>query len=86
MKAIYKGKYKDKYSYAVHLIYEYKGFEYIVTDEHNGYSQPMWEKHKEEQARIDQMIKKKEKKDQSGILPGTWDDSIMANLFEIWEG
>lgn len=84
MKAIYKGKFKDKYDkYAVHLIYEYKGHEYIVTDEHNGYSQPMREKHKEEQARIDRIIKEKE--GQNGILPGTFDDSIIANLLEMWE-
>ena len=59
-KAIYKFKVKEKYNDAVHLFYEYRGHEYMVTDEHNGYSKPMWEKHKEEQRRIDQMIDRKE--------------------------
>lgn len=55
-KAIYKGRVKDRYTDAVHLFYEYKGKEYIVTDEHNGYSEPMWVKHKNEQERIDREL------------------------------
>ena len=55
-KAIYKGKRHDPFSDAVHLFYEYRGKEYIVTDEHNGYSEPMWVKHKNEQDRIDREI------------------------------
>lgn len=56
MKATYKGKVRDRNGYAVHLFYEYRGHEYIVTDEHNGYSETMAEKHKHEQERIDQQI------------------------------
>ena len=59
-KATYKYKVRDRNGYAVHLFYEYRGHEYMVTDEHNGYSQSMWEKHREEQQRIDRMIEDKE--------------------------
>lgn len=55
-KAIFKGKVRDRNGYAVHLFYEYRGHEYMVTDEHNGYSEPMWVKHKNEQERIDREI------------------------------
>ena len=55
-KAVYKGKTRDKNGYAVHLFYEYRGREYMITDEHNGYSEPMWVKHKNEQDRIDGII------------------------------
>lgn len=58
-RATFKGKVRDRYGYAVHLFYEYRGYEYMVTDEHNGYSEPMWLKHKIEQDRIDQMIERK---------------------------
>ena len=55
-RAKYKGKCYDKNGYAVHLFYEYRGREYMVTDEHNGYSEPMSVKHKMEQDRIDKEI------------------------------
>lgn len=54
--ATFKSKVYDKNGYAVHLFYEYRGHEYMVTDEHNGYSEPMWVKHKNEQERIDRII------------------------------
>ena len=60
-KAIYKGKVRDKNGYAVHLFYEYRGHEYMITDEHNGYSEPMWVKHRNEQERIDREIEDAEK-------------------------
>lgn len=56
MKAKYKGKVRDRNGYAVHLFYEYRGHEYIVTDEHNGYSETMAEKHRQAQERIDKLI------------------------------
>lgn len=55
-KATFKGKVYDRNGYAVHLLYEYRGREYFVSDEHNGYSEPMWVKHKNEQDRIDREI------------------------------
>lgn len=60
-KAKYLGKVYDKNGYAVHLFYEYRGHEYMITDEHNGYSEPLWVKHKYEQERIDRMIEEKSK-------------------------
>ena len=77
-KATYKGKCKDKNGYAVHLFYEYRGYEYMITDEHNGYSESMYTKHKIEQERIDKLISER----QNNILPGTWDDSILNILFK----
>ena len=42
--------------YKVNLFYEYRGHEYMITDERNGYSEPMWAKHRYEQERIDKII------------------------------
>lgn len=55
-RATYKGKCRDKNGYAVHLFYEYRGREYMITDEHNGYSETIAEKHKREQDKIDEML------------------------------
>lgn len=60
-KATYKGKVRDRNGYAVHLFYEYRGREYIITDEHNGYSETLSTKHKNEQARIDREIEEESK-------------------------
>lgn len=56
MRAKYKGKVRDKNGYAVHLFYEYRGREYMITDEHNGYSETMREKHVAAQEEIDRQI------------------------------
>lgn len=56
LKAKFVGRVRDKNGYAVHLFYTYRGREYMITDEHNGYSQTMAEKHREEQMRIDKEI------------------------------
>lgn len=80
MKVIYKGKTKDKNGYAVHLFYEYRGHEYMITDEHNGYSQTMAEKHHEEQNKIDEYIKfLEEQKEQSNK------EFNIDEIFEILE-
>lgn len=60
-KAVYKGKVRDRNGYAVHMFYEYRGREYMITAENNGYSEPLWVKHKNEQERIDQIIEFEEK-------------------------
>lgn len=60
-RAVFKGKSRDKFSDAVYLFYEYRGKEYMVCDEHNGYSEPMWVKHKNEQDRIDREIEEERK-------------------------
>ena len=62
MNAKYLGKTLDDNGYAVHLFYEYKGHEYMITDEHNGYSETMLTKHLWEQQRIDDMIAEEEKR------------------------
>ena len=81
MKAVYKGKVHDRNGYAVHLFYEYRGHEYMVTDEHNGYSEPMSVKHRNEQERIDRMIEdeKKPKKEYR------YEDSAWAGFDLFWE-
>lgn len=66
--ATFKNKVYDKNGYAVHLFYEYRGMEYMITDEHNGYSEPMWVKHKNEQERIDRILKIEEEQKKTKIL------------------
>lgn len=61
MKAKYIGKHKDRNGYAVHLFYNYRGYEYMITDEHNGYSESLVEKHRYEQKKIDKVIEEKER-------------------------
>ena len=55
-RATYKGKVRDRFGPAVHLCYEYRGHEYWITDEHNGYSETMAEKHRKEQKQIDRYL------------------------------
>ena len=62
MNAKHLGKTLDDNGYAVYLFYEYKGHEYMITDEHNGYSETMRTKHLWEQQRIDDMIAEEEKR------------------------
>lgn len=80
-KAIFKGKVRDENGYAVHLFYEYRGYEYMVTDGHNGYSEPMREKHRYEQERIDRLIEsKKEEKTE-----WKYEDSAEEGFDTFWE-
>lgn len=81
-KATYKGKVRDRNGYAVHLFYEYRGREYMITDEHNGYSEPMWVKHKNEQDRIDEIIEF-EKKHEGKEL--TYEGSAQEGFELFWE-
>lgn len=78
-KATFTGKVRDRNGYAVHLFYEYRGHEYMVTDEHNGYSEPMWVKHKNEQERIDREIADEEYREAHPVDP-----SAQFNQDEIW--
>ena len=66
MRAKYIGKVRDRNGYAVHLFYEYRGHEYMITDEHNGYSETLKEKHEAEQKRIDDIIENKKKENKTG--------------------
>ena len=81
-KATYKGKVRDRNGYAVHLFYEYRGHEYMVTDEHNGYSEPMYVKHRNEQERIDKLIAEEQKPKE----PPKYEDTAeyAFNLFWDW--
>ena len=78
MKAKYIGKVRDRNGYAVHLFYEYRGHEYMITDEHNGYSQTMAEKHRDEQERIDRIIEEGNRKPSGEYF----DLSVLDGLFE----
>jgi len=60
MKARYLGRFKHKYDDGVDLFYQYRGKEYMITDEHNGYSETINEKHESAQKRIDESLIKKE--------------------------
>lgn len=92
-KAIYKGKTYDKYSnhggHAVHLFYEYREHEYMITDSHNGAYEPLWKQHKQEQQRIDREIAEKEKETQTGVVgapPSSPSiDDIMSELCNYWD-
>ena len=66
MRAKYIGKVRDRNGYAVHLFYEYRGHEYMITDEHNGYSETLREKHEAEQKRIDYIIENEKKENKAG--------------------
>lgn len=58
-RATYIGKTKafENGWWLTHLFYEYKGHEYMVCDYGwQGYSEPLWVQHKNEQARIDKII------------------------------
>lgn len=80
-KATFKGKVKDRNGYAVHLFYEYRGHEYMVTDEHNGYSEPMWVKHRNEQERIDREIEEAAKPQK----PYRYEDTAEYGFNLFWE-
>ena len=80
-KAVYKGKVRDRNGYAVHLFYEYRGHEYMITDEHNGYSEPMWVKHRNEQERIDREIEDAEKP----IKEWQYEGSAQEGFDIFWE-
>lgn len=80
-KARFTGKVRDKNGYAVHLLYEYRGHEYMVTDEHNGYSEPMWVKHNREQERIDRAIENAKKPEQ----PVKYEDTAEYGFNLLWD-
>lgn len=81
IKAKFIGKSYDKNGYAIHLFYEYKGREYMITDERNGYSEPLWVKHKNEQERIDRIIEEENKPQK----PYKYEDSAEAGFELFWE-
>ena len=78
MKAEYIGKQYHKHDNGVDLFYKYRGHEYFVTDERNGYSESMKTKHEYEQGRIDMMIEEQNKDHKEG----TFD---LDDVFEMLE-
>jgi len=56
MKAEYIGKCNHKYDDLVDLFYKYHDHEYMITDEHNGFSESIQSKHQYEQNRIDRIL------------------------------
>ena len=80
-KAVYIGKCRDKNGYAVHLFYKYRGHEYMITDEHNGYSETLATKHEREQAKIDKLIE-----DQNGPdKPFRYEDTAEYGFDLFWD-
>lgn len=81
MEAKYIGKVRDKNGYAIHLFYFYRGHEYMITDEHNGYSGTLSEKHKAEQERIDNIIDNATKKNKTEDENNFFDLSVLDMLY-----
>lgn len=86
-KSTYKGKVRDRNGYAVHLLYEYRGREYMITDEHNGYSETMAEKHRKEQDRIDEMLDRPEAHytEENHPEPSGETEAAIEALFDYFE-
>ena len=61
MKATYRNKYRNEKGFAV-LVYEYRGYEYEVTDYGMNMLNTLKKQHTDEQARIDQHIANENKK------------------------
>lgn len=80
-KAKFLCKLRDKNGYAVHLFYEYRGHEYMITDERNGYSEPLWVKHKNEQERIDKIIELENKPHK----PVSYEQTAQAGFDLFWD-
>lgn len=80
-KAKYIGKHKHRYDDGVDLMYEYRGREYMVCDEHNGYSESMAEKHRREQERIDNDIENESKPKK----PFVYEDTAEYGFELFWQ-
>ena len=80
-KAEYIGKYRDKFSDAVYLIYKYRGHEYMIADQKNGYSVTLATQHKAEQDRIDAIIKA----ENAPKKPYKYEDSAEYGFNIFWD-
>ena len=58
IKAVYNNNPYDRHAWEhTDLLYEYRGHQYFVTKDNNGYmGTPLWKQHQEEQRRIDEKI------------------------------
>lgn len=77
MKAKFIGKVYDKYGKYVDLEYEYTGYNYFVRSHFSGNAigESLYQQHKEEQKRIDNLINNKTELKKEGSF----------NLEEIWD-
>lgn len=77
MKAKFIGKVYDRYGKYVDLEYEYKGYTYFIRNHFSGNAmdEGLYQQHKEEQERIDNLINKKTetKKEGSFDFGEIWD-------------
>lgn len=60
-KAQYVGKAYDKNGYDVHLFYQYRGYEYLITKYGCETNETLRQQHQSEQERIDKIIKEEKK-------------------------
>lgn len=83
IKAIYNNNPFDRHAWEhTDLLYEYKGYKYIVTKHNNGYSgDTLWEQHKKEQARIDALIEHKN----DPIIEWKYEGSAQEGFDIFWE-
>nr|DAZ68017.1 MAG TPA: hypothetical protein [Caudoviricetes sp.] len=76
------GKRYIKNGYATELFYEYRGKEYMLTAYNNGYMEDsLYKRHKEEQYKIDEMIKNENK----SVQQGTFNLDEIFNILESEE-
>ena len=62
------------------LVYEYRGHQYSVTKDNNGYmGEPLWKQHQEAQKRIDDQIER------SGKPVPEWNSSAWEAFEELYE-
>lgn len=85
-KARYVGKFYDKHPgyngiKGVNLIYEYRGYEYVISDPRNGCMFSAAQEHAYEQARIDRIIADKQK--QAG--PRSYEGSAQQAFDEFYD-
>lgn len=81
IKAVYNNNPYDRHAWEhTDLLYEYRGHEYIITKDNNGYmGTPLWKQHQEEQARIDKMIE-----DEGKPIP-EWNPEAQEAFELFWE-
>lgn len=81
MKATYKGCYHDGWEHT-NLFYEYRGHEYMVTKDNNGYmGKSLKQQHEEAQADIDYKIEH-----QDDLIPEPeYEGSAQEGLDLFWE-
>lgn len=86
MKAIYKGRYTDRYNQCVvYLVYEYRGYEYEIKADSNKGNESLGWQHKSEQARIDELIRLDEVEKKRKNVPHISVDEAIAEFLMMCE-